>query len=108
MFRKNDEIRIAEEIVSVLPGLVARACSADREAIRYTVNGDGLKLRSVVLNRASLRRLLDDPTRDVKIEYLQRDLAGSAVRRAEFQYPRVHRIDAPPYIGAALPLACSL
>jgi hypothetical protein len=92
MAPKNDEIRIAEEIVSVLPGVVARACSADREAIRYSVRADGLNLRSVVLNRASLRRLIEDPAREVKIEYLRRDLASSARRRAEFQYPRLHRM----------------
>jgi hypothetical protein len=85
---KTDETRIAEQIVSVLGDGVARACSAARDSIRYAVRGEGLKLRTIVLRRASLRRLLDDPARDVKIEYLQRDLLTSAGRRAEFRYPR--------------------
>jgi hypothetical protein len=107
MARKNDEIRIAEEIVSVLPGVVARACSADRETIRYSVRAADLKLSSVVLSRASLRRLIEDPAREVKIEYLRRDLASSARRRAEFQYPRLHRIMDPVYgqMPPAVPLA---
>ena len=86
---KYDESRIAEEIVSVLPAGVARACSPERNSIRYSVRGDGMKLKTIVLSRASLRRLIEDPLRDVKIEYLQRDLLESALRRGEFRYPRL-------------------
>ena len=88
MKTKTDETRIAEQIVSVLPAGVARACSAERDSIRYAVRDDGMKLRTIVLRRESLRRLIDDPARDIKIEYLQRDLLTSAERRAEFRYPR--------------------
>jgi hypothetical protein len=88
-----EEMRIAQEIMSVLPeGSVARVCSNDDETVRYTVSNGLLKLRSVVLCRESLRRLQADPDRAVKIEYLQRDLLSSAIRRAEFRYPRVSRI----------------
>ena len=84
------ELRVAEEIVSVLPaGSFMRVCSDERDAIRYAVRAKDLKLRLVVFCRASLRRLIDDPAREVKIEYLQRDLAGSARRRGEFRYPRM-------------------
>ena len=86
----NDESRIAEQIVSVLPAGIARACSPEKHTIRYTVRGEGMKLRSIVFSRASLQRLLDDPAGDVKIEYLQRDLLDTARRRAEFRYPRLH------------------
>lgn len=91
---KHDESRIAEEIVSVLPAGVARACSPERNSIRYSVRGEGMKLKTIVLSRASLRRLMDDPHRDVKIEYLQRDLIDSASTRREFSYPRpaIHRV----------------
>lgn len=89
--RKYDETRLAEEIVSVLPAGVARACSDDRDAIRFAVRGEGMKLRSIVLNRASLRKLAGDPALAVKIEYLQRDLVASAEQRAEFRYPRLVR-----------------
>ena len=90
MKKKLDETRIAEMIVSVLPAGVARALSWDRETIRYSVRAAGLKLRTIVLSRESLRRLIEDPVRDVKIEYLQRDLVRSASSRSEFQYPRPH------------------
>lgn len=90
MNRKTDETRVAEQIVSVLPSGVARALSAERETIRYAVRGDGMKLRTIVLNRASLQRLANDPLREIKIEYLQRDLLNAAAQRTEFQYPRPH------------------
>ena len=87
-----EETRIAEEIVSALPaGSVVRACSDDRDSIRFTISNSGLKLHSVVFDREALRRLQSDPLRVVKIEYLQRDLAGSSTRRREFRYPRVRR-----------------
>ncbi len=84
---------IALEIVSVLPAeIVARLVSDDCDTIRFAVQSPTLKLREIVLNRASLSRLESDPQRSVKIEYLQRDLLRSAMRRAEFRYPRLSRI----------------
>ncbi len=90
MTKKYDESRIAEAIVSVLPAGVARACSSERDTLRYAVRAEGMKLRTIVLNRRSLRKLIDDPARDVKIEYLQRDLLQTASHRTEFSYPRPH------------------
>jgi hypothetical protein len=93
MITTAEETRIAEEILSVLPaGSVVRVCSDDSEVVRFSVTAAGLKLRSVVLSRDSLRRLATDRSRSVKVEYLQRDLVSSAVRRAEFRYPRLSRI----------------
>jgi hypothetical protein len=86
----QDESRIAEEIVSVFPAGVVRECSSERGAIRYAVRGDGMKLRSIVLRRDSLRKLLNDPAREVKVEYLQRELLEAASQRSEFRYPRLH------------------
>lgn len=109
MKRKADESQIAEEIVSVLPAGIARACSSEKHTIRYSVRAEDLKLRTIVFNRASLRRLLEDPSRQVKVEYLQKDLLQSAARRSEFRYPR-HHIHAassplPKRISFGLPLA---
>jgi hypothetical protein len=95
--KMNDETRIAEQIVSVLPAGVARACSPEKHTIRYAVRAEGLKLKTIVFNRASLRRLAADPARGIKIEYLQRDLEESASRRSEFRYPRLH-IHATPVL----------
>jgi hypothetical protein len=92
--KKMDETRIAEQILSVLPAGVARAVSEDRGLLRYCVRAEGLKLKTIVLSRASLRKLIEDPAREVKIEYLRRDLERSAARRAEFRYPRASRIAA--------------
>lgn len=89
----NDETKLAQAIISVLPaGSAVRYCSDDSESMRFAVQAPQLKLRSVVFSRASLRRLLSDSARTVKIEYLQRELAASASRRAEFRYPRLNRV----------------
>lgn len=104
---KLDETRMAEEIVNVLPSGVAREFSAQRDAIRYAVRADGMRLRTIVLSRASLRRLIDDPAREVKVEYLQRDLLAAAAHRSEFRYPRplvhvVRKVFAFPQQAACL------
>lgn len=87
--KKMDETRLADEIVSVLDPAVVRACSEVRDAIRYAVRGKSLKLRSILLRRDALRRLLTDPARSVKIEYLKRELLRAAEHRLEFRYPRL-------------------
>lgn len=104
MKRNHDETRVAEEIVSVLPAGVVRACSGERGTIRFAVRGEGMKLRSIVLSRESLRRLTADPAGAVKIEYLQRDLLVSATRRAEFRYPRYAGIAAVPELRGPFPM----
>jgi hypothetical protein len=85
-------LRIAEQIVSVLPaGTFMRVCSDDRDTIRYAVRAEDVKLRSVVLSRGSLQRLATDAARPVKIEYLQKELLEAAEQRGEFRYPRTVR-----------------
>ena len=86
--KSYDETRLAEEIVSVLPAGVARELSAERDTLRYSVRGEGMKLRTISLRRSSLRRLANDPSREVKVEYLRRELARAAAVRSEFRYPR--------------------
>ena len=91
--KTNDETRIAEEIVRVLPGeSVARTCCDDRDTICFAVRVPGLELRKVVLRRASLRKLASDPARAIKIEYLQRELLRGAGLRSEFRYPNATRL----------------
>ena len=90
--RSNEEARIAQEIVSVLPAESVVRVAADEHTLRYVVSNATMRLRSVVLCRASLSRLSGDPLRNIKIEYLQRDLLRSAMKRAEFRYPRLSRI----------------
>ncbi len=91
MTRANsaDENKLAQEIISVLPAeAVARLVCEDGDTIRFNV--EGMKLRTIILSRSSLRKLCFDPARAVKVEYLQRDLLRSAKRRAEFRYPRLN------------------
>jgi hypothetical protein len=85
---RSNETVIAQEIVKVLPeGSVARLASDDQDSIRFAVQSATLKLRSIIFSRSSLRRLLTDAQRAIKIEYLQRDLLRNAMRRSEFLYP---------------------
>ena len=102
--KDTQELNVAEEILSVLPeGSFMRVCSDDRDTIRFAVRAAGLKLRQILLSRASLRRLVNDPQSKVKIDYLQRDLERSAKRREAFQYPRqIKRASARPKGGIAL------
>jgi hypothetical protein len=104
--RMIDETRIAEEIVSVLPAGVARACSPDRDSIRYSVRSDDMRLRTIVLRRTSLKKLAEDPNRAVKIEYLQRDLLAQAAKRAEFRYPRLSHFVQVRRMALGMPVAC--
>lgn len=83
-----DETTLAQEIVSVLEPSALRACSADRNVVRYAVRSGTLKLRTIIFDRAALRRLLHDAAGLVKIEYLKRDLLRVAEHRTEYRYPR--------------------
>jgi len=83
-----EEARLAAEIVSVFDPAALRACSPERDVIRYAVRSRGLKLRTIVLDRDALRRLLESADGAVKIEYLKRDLLRSATQRTEYRYPR--------------------
>ncbi len=99
-----DDATLAEEIVSVLDARVVRVCSDDRENLRYAIRG-AMKLRSVVLGRAALRRLLHDRDGAVKIEYLQRDLLRTAEQRGEYVYPRrstINPLHEQPAAAAAI------
>lgn len=88
MASKQDETKLAEEIVSVLDPAALRACSPERDVIRYAVRGKSLKLRTIIFDRAALRRLILSRDAGIKIEYLKRDLLQATVHRVEYRYPR--------------------
>ena len=102
--KQYDETRIADLIVSVLPAGIARACSPDRNSVRFSVRAVGMRLQTIIFKRSSLRRLAADPQRDIKIEYLQRDLLASAERRAEFRYPRLSAVSRLLPVRVGLPM----
>ena len=86
--KSMDETKLAEEIVSVLEPSALRACSPERDVIRYAVRSGAMKLRTIIFNRAALRRLLSDAAGLVKVDYLKRDLLRIADQRSEYRYPR--------------------
>lgn len=81
-----DERALAEEIVSVLTS-GPRVCLTAEATIRYSVRGSSVRLRSIVFDRVSLRHLLRDRDRAVKVEYLQRDLLRCAADSTDYRYP---------------------
>jgi len=83
----TDEAKLAAEIVSVLAPATLRACSPERDVIRYAVRDRSLKLRAIVFHRNALRRLLDAEDGAVKVEYLKRDLLRATTNRVEYRYP---------------------
>jgi hypothetical protein len=95
--KSMDETKLAEEIVSVLEPSALRACSPESDVIRFAVRSGAMKLRTIIFNRAALRRLLSDTAALVKVDYLKRDLLRVADQRSEYRYPRaaVARIHRP-------------
>jgi len=90
--RKESAERLAAAIVAVLKSAAQPvACDTGSDAFCYAVRSRSLKLRSIVLNRAALQRLLTATNGVVKIEYLKRELLRAAMYRAEFRYPRRRR-----------------
>ncbi|HEY0591791.1 MAG TPA: hypothetical protein VGF40_08490, partial [Thermoanaerobaculia bacterium] len=88
------EIQLAREVVAPIAGGAGADCVAEDDGtIRVRLRGGpGWKLSAIVFSREGLRRLQTDPDRDVKIEYLQRDIVRAARSRSEYRYP--HRIRA--------------
>ena len=79
---------VARQIIGVIPTEV-ELHSEDARAIRYRVRrGFGWRLSLVVRDKQSLLRLASDPQREIKIEYLRREIVNSATYRREFRYPR--------------------
>jgi hypothetical protein len=79
---------VARQIIGVIPTEV-EFHSETATTLRYRVRrGFGWRLSSVVLDKQCLLHLASDPQRDVKIEYLRRDLVNSATFRREYRYPR--------------------
>ena len=89
MAPKNDETKVAQEIISVLDPAALRACSPERDVIRYAVRTRSLKLRTIIFLRSALQRLLSSADSAVKIDYLKRDLLAAATTRVEYRYPHL-------------------
>ena len=78
----------ARMILGIVPSQI-EVHSEDSKTIKYLVQrAFGWQLATVVFSKQSLFKLANDPNRDVKIEYLRRDLLESAAYRKEYTYPR--------------------
>lgn len=87
------EVKLAEEIVGVLPaGSVARVLSPEKDSICFRIRSASVKLHTVRFRRESLRRLSAEEDRDVKIEYIKRELLAAAEHRGEYHFPHAVRI----------------
>ena len=85
------EMELVRELIAPLfsDGVSAERVQESEEMISVSVRRtSGWKLRCVVFSRKALQKLLVDPLRAVKIDYLRRDLLRSVSRREEFRYPR--------------------
>lgn len=88
MTREHCVTTLAEEIVSVLAPDIRRVGTLDARTVRYEIDDRSVRLRSIILGREALRRLLRDVHRAVKVEYLKRDLLRCAIHSIEYRYPR--------------------
>lgn len=81
--------RLAQEILSAVPaGTISRLEEyPDRIQVRL-VPGDERRLQRIILGRDSLEKLERDPQRDVKVDYLKRELAQAVSSRRVWAYPR--------------------
>jgi len=85
-----DELRqLAFEIIRPLPGgELARVISETASMICLELPAHTGRLRSVSFSLEALRLLAFDAQRQVKVDYLQRDLLRSAATRESYRYPR--------------------
>ena len=91
MKAQSEEMSVAQEIVRFLLGKnFSEKVRVDGDLIAFDIEPrPGWKLRRVVFSRLSLGRLAADHDREVKLDYLRRDLLRCAPHRAEYRYPRV-------------------
>lgn len=86
----TEEATFAEELLKTLPetGSSTELVSEDEGSVRFRVRRAGWKLATVVFSRPALRRLLEDPVREVKADHIRRDILRAAARRTAYSYPR--------------------
>lgn len=78
------EMELAE---TLLQPLLDQSWTEDAETIRFRIRKPGWKLSSIIFSKRALRKLVSDPHREVKLEYLRRDIARQAGSRREYRYP---------------------
>lgn len=80
------EKKVAEKVLEPLEQ--EQSWSEDEKTFRIRLKkAPGWKLVSIVFSKRALRKLLSDPHRDIKLEYLRRDITRQARWRREYRYP---------------------
>lgn len=99
-------IRLALDILEPMTlGQLPELVQEDSQSLRFRIRRRlGWRLRTVVFSKRALENLEVDPARDVKVDYLQRDMARMAPSRAEYRYPHAfgQRPDNPAPLRIAL------
>ena len=100
-----EEMTLAREVVRFLLGRrIDESQVADEETISFSVDRrPGWRLASIIFSRSALRKLVADPEKAVKLEYIRRDLVRTASSREEYRYPRSlrRRQQRSPYASLA-------
>ncbi len=87
--RAHMSFRLAQEIVSEMPAGSINRIEEYPDRIQFrTGSGHPYRIERIVIGRESLEKLQTDPQRDVKIEYLKRELGRSVSTRRTWAYPR--------------------
>lgn len=81
------ELTLAAELVDGLaPDSSETRVESDRILVR--LRKDGWKLTNLIFSKESLRRLAEDRHREIKMEYLEREIEQMAELRRTYAYPR--------------------
>lgn len=80
-------LEMAARILVILHPTTIVADGDEAGTLRFRVVESGWKLATIVFAKDSLRNLARDPQREIKIQFLQRDLLRSATSRRTFTYP---------------------
>jgi hypothetical protein len=84
---QTDEMMIAEQLLRrIAPESGELVCHDDR-VVAFRVRKDGWRLSKLIFSKESLRKLVHDPLQRLKLDWLVRDIAQSAVRRQSYVYP---------------------
>ena len=86
--RVTPERQLVQRIVAALSPARIGIERETAGAIDLSVARDGWMLARITLGRSALARLQSDPAREVKLEYLIRDILRTAPKRARWAYPR--------------------
>lgn len=85
---RSRDIALAREVLSEFSDDSIILEEVDEALVRFRLDaGTNQKLEHVIFARPCLQKLAGDPVKDVKIEYLRRDIERSAAHRHTYAYP---------------------